>query len=115
MKIVINNCFGGFGLSHKAFLRLRELGCKEALAEPDYGEFFSGETEPREERHGMDCFGDDVLRNDPLLIQVIKELKKEANGFCANLKVVTIPDGVDWEIDEYDGLEKIDEKHRSWS
>ena len=30
-------------------------------------------------------------------------------------KIVEIPDGVQWEITEYDGKECIKEKHRSWS
>jgi hypothetical protein len=37
-KIVINTRIGGFSLTRAAFLRLRELGCIEALDEPDYGE-----------------------------------------------------------------------------
>ena len=37
-EIVINRCYGGFSLSRKAFLRLRELGQKDALGEPDWGE-----------------------------------------------------------------------------
>jgi len=31
------------------------------------------------------------------------------------LKIIEIPEDVDWEVDEYDGLETIHEKHRSWS
>lgn len=54
-------------------------------------------------------------REHPLLIQVVKELKKKANGTVADLKIVTIPDDVDYEIDEYDGREHIAEKHRTWS
>ncbi len=54
-------------------------------------------------------------RTDPLLIKIVEELGEEANGRCAELKIVEIPDGTDWEIDQYDGLETIDEKHRSWS
>ena len=53
-------------------------------------------------------------RADPLLVQVVEELGTDANGSCAELKIVEIPDGVDWEIDEYDGMESIHEKHRSW-
>lgn len=53
-------------------------------------------------------------RTDPKLIQVIEELGKEANGACAEIVIVEIPDGIDWEISEYDGLETIHEKHRSW-
>lgn len=55
-----------------------------------------------------------IPRDDPTLVQVVKELGKKANGKFADLKIVKIPDGVEWEIDEYDGLETIDEKHRSW-
>ena len=54
-------------------------------------------------------------RTDPHLIQVVEELGESANGRCAELRVVEIPDGVEWEIDEYDGNEHIAEKHRSWS
>jgi len=31
------------------------------------------------------------------------------------LKIVDIPDGVEWEIEEYDGMEWVAEKHRTWS
>jgi len=48
------------------------------------------------------------------LVRVVEELGKKANGAFANLEVVEIPDGVDWEIDDYDGMETIHEKHRSW-
>lgn len=56
----------------------------------------------------------DFERNDPLLIRAVEELGDEANGECAKLTIVEIPDDVDWEIDEYDGLEHIAEKHRTW-
>ena len=53
-------------------------------------------------------------RADLDLVYVVEKLGVKANGSHANLKVVEIPDGVDWEIDEYDGQESIHEKHRSW-
>jgi hypothetical protein len=56
----------------------------------------------------------DVERNDKNLLRVVKELGKEANGMCAELKVVTIPDGTNYEISEYDGLEHIAEVHKTW-
>lgn len=53
-------------------------------------------------------------RADPVLIRVVEELGEAASGEHAELKIVEVPDGVDWEIDEYDGMETIHEKHRSW-
>jgi hypothetical protein len=53
-------------------------------------------------------------RTDKLLVQVVEELGDKANGSCAKLEIIEIPDDVDWQIDEYDGLESVHEKHRSW-
>ena len=38
----------------------------------------------------------------------------KASGKFADLEVREIPDGVDWQIDEYDGNESIHEVHRTW-
>jgi len=131
MRIVINNCFGGFNLSNKAFeLYLKKKNIRW-VEKNDYGCYY---TIPviEYERISKECYkrdGDyrnvngkgyiissrDIERNDPILIEVIEELGDEANGRCAELKIVEIPDGVNWEIDEYDGVEKIDEVHRSWN
>lgn len=54
-------------------------------------------------------------RADPLLVQTVEELGEAANGAHAELKIVEIPDGTKWEIDEYDGMESIHEVHQSWS
>ena len=54
-------------------------------------------------------------RADPKLVQVVEELGSEkASGSCAELKVVKIPDGTDYVIEDYDGVESIHEKHQSW-
>jgi hypothetical protein len=45
----------------------------------------------------------------------VQELGEAANGQYAKLKVVTIPDDVEWTIEEYDGMEWIAEAHRTWS
>lgn len=64
------------------------------------------------EAHRIDQKSDD--RSNPLLIKVVDELGERANGACAQLNIVEIPDGIEWEIDNYDGNESINEKHRSW-
>ena len=45
---------------------------------------------------------------------MIEELGELANGRCAELRIVEIPDDVEWEINEYDGMETVDECHRKW-
>jgi len=57
----------------------------------------------------------DKDRENPLLIKVVKKLGKKASGFCANLKIVKIPDDIEYKIEEYDGLESVEEKHKSWN
>ena len=85
MKVVINRCYGGFGLSEKAMKFL-----------------------------GVDSDWPDISRNDPKLVECVEKLGEEANGMYAELKVVEIPDDVNWEIGEYDGLEWVEEVHRRW-
>lgn len=62
--------------------------------------------------HSLDSRPDD--RADPDLIKVIESLGDKANGQCAKLEVVEIPDGTDYEVEEYDGREWIAEKHATW-
>ena len=90
-QIVINCDYGGFGLSIKA----QELYKK-----------FTGKPFPQ--------FRWEIQRDDPYLVQVVLQLGEAASDGFANLKVVTIPDDVEWIIDEYDGNEWVAEKHRTW-
>ena len=80
MKLVINVCYGGYGLSEEA----------EAL--------LGGEEEAYE-----------YERNDERLIEVVEELGTErASGDYAELKVVELPENTtDYYINKYDGLESV--------
>lgn len=53
-------------------------------------------------------------RDDPILIQVVEQLKEKSSGSYSKLKIVEIPDDVEYEIRDYDGWESIHEVHRSW-
>lgn len=140
MKIVINTEFGGYGLSEQAMLNYCALkGISvwiERNTEYDMNVYW---TVPREERlkeieeeawfkMSLDArqaynekitsqriYESDIPRNDPCLVEVVETLGDAANGRYASLKVVEIPDDVDWEIAEYDGSEWVAEKHRTWS
>lgn len=138
MKVAINKCWGGFGLSHKAIMRYAELaglklypfidtrnkdghinfnkftpytGQKDVLIIYYSTKPLNGKGKYENKIYWSYC---EIERNDPLLIQVIEEMGEEANGKYANLVICEIPDDVKWEIDEYDGQESIHEVHRSW-
>jgi hypothetical protein len=109
MKVVINKVHGGFGLSKKAMLRYAKLkGIKLTILE---GEFFYTYLT----KEGRELYDRNIPRDDPALVQTVEELGSKADGHFAKLKVVKIPDDVVWYVEEYDGVEWIAEKHRTWS
>ena len=85
---------------------------------PDQSKFFQLSLEERKASNRLyDKYSiskGNIKRNDLYLIMVVEELGEKANGRHCELKIVEIPDDVDWEITEYDGLEQISEKHRIW-
>ena len=130
MKIIINTCYGGYGLSKEAILRYAKLKgmtlyTEDSLSVTHYY------TVPVEEYHAISAeakirreytkvngvyFHDrDIERTDPILVQVVEELGKNANGTYSDLQIIDIPDNVKYFIDDYDGRETVREEHRSWS
>lgn len=89
MKVVINRCYGGFSLSKDAY---QEIG----IPWDGYGYEYNDK------------------RTDPSLIACVEKLGKAANGEGAELRVLEIPDDVEWTIESYDGMEHVAEKHRTW-
>jgi len=91
-KVVANGCFGGFSLSREACDALKERNpSKFEEVDPNYG-----------------YLPYDTPRNDPDLVWVVEFLGvKAASGSHAALYVVELPDGVPFEVDEYDGSESV--------
>lgn len=118
-KIVINSDFGGFSLSDKAMERYLELkDIKWVKEETEYGStlyFHHGYIKDDEDEDKWHISEYNFERDDPALVQVVEELGVDANGTYANLKIVEIPDDIEWHIHEYDGIESVHEKHRVWS
>ena len=54
-------------------------------------------------------------RTNPCLIAIVEELGEEASARHAKLKVIEIPDGIEYTIEEYDGKEWVAEVHRTWN
>lgn len=115
MKVVINACYGGFSLSRAALHELRRMGNACALADTDIGEKYPDSDEVNNFSLGANSFCRDIPRNDTQLLAVIERMGPAANGGCADLKIVEIPDDVEWVVEEYDGNEWIAEAHRTWS
>ncbi len=95
MKIVINNCFGGFALSREA---CNELGIK-------YKRWLGG--------HNL--YDQHKMRTDPKLVDCVEKLGPRASeDAVSNLIVIEIPNDVDWYIRDDRGIETVEEKHRIW-
>lgn len=88
---------------------------KEVLGEEDFYNRSQAERKAYNKKYAeIELTSSPEDRADPDLIKVVEELGKKANGACANLQIVEIPDGVEWVVEEYDGNEHIAESHRTW-
>ena len=84
MKIVLNECYGGFSLS-------------------DFGAKILGTHYPEREMF----FGNGNAMHETLAA-LVEAFSAQLNGDFANLTVYEIPNDVtDWEINEYDGYETL--------
>jgi hypothetical protein len=57
----------------------------------------------------------EIARDNPHLVQVVEQLGAAASARYSKLKVVEVPDDVEWTLEEYDGCEWVAENHRTWS
>ena len=137
MKIVVNRCFGGFLLSNEALTMLVERGSMglRSMSEKEYfgpsGRPKSGIEKIKPWKYGFGVglipgvlfkngkvyFFEDYIDEHRVcqnLVDVVLQLGSKASGDISKLSVIEIPDGIDWYIHKYDGLETIHEVHRSW-
>ncbi len=131
MKIVINKCYGGFDLSNKAYEKLIEYGVPARPYTPQERDEKTMRYKPHPLNDGRVIFTSEEVelgvvikkywsyyfpenRADPFLVRVVEELGDEANGFLSQLKVIEVPNGADFEIYDYDGMESIHEEHEQW-
>jgi len=105
MKIVYNDCFGGFSLSRAAVLRAREIsGDPKWGGATIEGDIYSDSGKRVDHDYGHVY---DIRRSDPILVQVVEELGSKANGGSASLAIAEVPSGTSYRIDEYDGNEQV--------
>lgn len=84
MKVVYNARYGGFSLSVEACTWLSERA-KKSVGPYDYAE--------------AHC------RIDRLLVECVETLGEEANGMCADLRIIDVSHR--FRIDDYDGYEAV--------
>jgi hypothetical protein len=98
-KILVNTRYGGFNLSDAVKDQYKALTANI----------------PRGKHWYIDM---DVRRDDPILIQIVESIGLEAaSGYLSKLAFIEIPDDVPedgWTIQDYDGVEWVAEKHRTW-
>lgn len=137
MKVILNKCYGGFGISKAGY----ELYAKKKGIEifayklecvngkpiyrktdtgssiftitftKDFGDYIDL-SDDNSEKYCLELRGN--RREDPVLIEVVEELGDSANGSFAKLVIVDIPDGMEYEIDDYDGVETLHQKVKKW-
>ena len=131
-KVVINRCWGGFGLSHKALQRIHDLDptlisrpidkvysdskrreedltmWREHLKDPSKQEYYHSYCFTPDEKFVLSYVCAGLRRDNPVLVQVVEELGVEANGACARLEIEEISDCEDFYIEDNDGKEWIE-------
>ncbi len=119
MKVVINEKGGGFWPSDlavssyflgKGFLIHEFFIGKNREIKPKYIYY----TDPKDPNKTI-LSHRNIIRHDPDFVEIVSRLGEQANTENCRLKIVDIPDGVEYIICENDaGEEWIAEKHRTW-
>ena len=92
MKVVTNNCYGGFSLSEEALTLLQQLKKGKGIDISKVSVYLDNK----------------IQRHDPDLVYVVEKLgTKRASGECAELIVEKLYNHI-YRIEDYDGLERID-------
>ena len=139
MKIVLNGCYGGFGLSYEAMALYWYARCRDLYFYRDISIYDGYSKVHKYERISLsdiqrsrntwtgyiycttedqgaylDHFPEHVVRDqdidrtDPILVSVVETMgSKAASGSFAKLYIEEIPNGTQYKIDEYDGMEGL--------
>jgi len=153
MKVILNKCYGGFGISPMAYKLYAEkkgielypyiednsnyiskgetiyrktdwsnerldIGITAHYFTKDLGESIieneTNKSEFYELYKNYSLYINSKYRTDPILIEVVEELGGKADSRFADLQVVEIPDGMIYDIDDYDGIETLHAPVQTW-
>ena len=96
MQVVINTSYSNFAISADA-ISLIQKKIKNPKAKSQ-----------------INAYAFDNDRSNPLLVEAVQKLGAKANGLYTTLKIVEIPDDIEWQVFASNGEEWIAEKHRTW-
>ena len=97
MQVVINiKQFGSFSISEKAV------------------DFIRKKVKGKDNKNSIFAYSFNDDRSNYLLIEAVSKLKSKANGLDSELKIIEIPDDIEWQVFAINGEEWIAEKHRTW-
>lgn len=135
-KVILNKDYGGFGISKIGYeLYARKMGLNLYMYETDFKgkdcfykkthndalftqyftkDFGDNANISKEDYKDYSLNLDESHREDPILIEVVEELKEKANGKYSKLRIVEIPDDLDYVIDNYDGIETLHQRVQEW-
>jgi hypothetical protein len=152
MKVIVNKCYGGYGLSYEAVMEyarragitiyafenatdkngridfdkyipynppkkemtINHLKNKKLKGSSFIIHYTKSPLEPGGDINNNYFSESDIKRDDLILVSVVEDLGEMANGEFAQLEVIEIPDDIEWTISDYDGIETVEEAHRSW-
>jgi len=108
IKVVINANYGGFSLSGEAYAIIAKVNGWTRCTN-DYGYDYLMD----EKGNRLDYWK--IPRDNPGLIEAVETLGSEgAGGDFSTLKIVEVPEDINWYIADYDGNEWVAERHRTW-
>lgn len=140
MQVLINRCYGGFNISGQVLFELIE-NKSELIKVHKFNEWFTSTHEYETDAYKefkpdwlINSWENIIINNitklvyrlnegdDPIKFRSNKELinifnklgKEKFSGPFADIQLIDIPDNIEVKLSEYDGVEWIAEKHRTW-
>lgn len=124
-RVVYNNCYGGFGIREAAVKWVRENrdrlvdeygedAVEDIASCTCQGEYYSDGSGPKQWESPIT----NIERDNELLADLVEReagFDGRVDGEYASLRVATVPDGIPWKIDVYDGNETVRERTRTFS
>jgi len=101
MNVVINDCYGGYGLSDEVLKMYLERTNTPYTTSQQSGTYFTHEYIMVDDQPFTE---ESISRQDPILIEILEEIGWVKKG----LKIVVLPDFACYSIGEYDGKEWIE-------